>query len=129
MVDNEKIDSFLIQMDLPVQQLREGMWRVDDPSDEVPPMVISHDPPIVYLRLKVMDVPETGREQLYERLLLLNASGVAFGAYAVENGEVFLIDTLPSETMDLSELQSSIESLILAAGQHYRDLFALVHGG
>lgn len=129
MVDNEKIDSYLIQMDLPVQQLREGMWRVDDPNDEVPGMIISHDPPIVYLRLKVMDVPETGREKLYEKLLLLNASGVAFGAYAVENGEVFLIDTLPSETMDLSELQSSIESLILAAGEHYRALYSLAHGG
>lgn len=125
-IDNETIDSYLIQMDLPAEALREGIWRVDDKSDDVPPVIVSHEPPIIYIRLKVMELPATGREAIFQKLLEYNATGVAFGAYAVEGDEVLLIDTLRSESVDMNELRASIESLILAAQEHFRELTGMM---
>ncbi|NUP98776.1 MAG: YbjN domain-containing protein [Armatimonadetes bacterium] len=129
MVDNETIDSYLIQMGHPTQSLREGIWKVDNDTDDVPPVIVSHEPPIVYVRLKMVDLPERHREKLYAKLLEFNASGLAFGAYAVQDDEVLLIDTLRSESLDLDELQASIESLQLASQQHYRELQELLQVG
>lgn len=128
MIDNETIESFLITMGLSVEQLRDGMWRVHDDNENTPPVIISYEAPIVYVRLKVMDLPETGREALYSRLLALNANGIAFGAYAVEDNQVVLLDTMHAESMEIKELQASIESVLLAAGEHYRELLGLVRG-
>lgn len=125
-VDNETIDSYLIQMDVAAEMLREGIWLVDDKSDEVPPIIISHEPPIIYIRLKVMDLPATGREAVYQKLLEYNATSIAYGAYAVEDNQVLLIDTLRSESVDMNELRASIESLLLAAQEHYHELTDLM---
>lgn len=126
MVDNETIESFLIQMEVPFQQLGEGLWRVDDADDAAPPVMVRHEPPIVYLRLKVLDTPASGREELYRQLLELNSRGIAFGAYALEGTEVLLVDALRADTLQLAELQASLESLGLAASEHYRELASLV---
>lgn len=126
MVDNETIESFLIQMGVPFEQLGEGLWRVDDEADAAPPVLVRHQPPIVYLRLNVMDIPSCGREGLFRQLLELNSRGIAFGAYAVDDEQVLLVDTLRADTLELAELQASIESLVLAASEHYRELSALV---
>ena len=122
MIDNETIEGYLMRMDRPVETLGEGLWRIDESSDGVPPLIVRHDAPIVMLRMKVMSVPDDGREQLYRRLLELNSNGIAFGAYAVDDGIVTLVDTLRAESLDYSELVASIESLIMAAGELYHEL-------
>ncbi len=128
MIDNDTIESYLIQMDLPSEELREGMWKVDSEQDAIPPLILTHEPPIVHVRMKVFDLPAGHREQLFGRLLALNASGIAFGAFAIENDAVVLIDTLRSENLEMSELQGSIESLIVAAQEHYHELQSLLKG-
>lgn len=126
MVDKERIDSYLIQMERPFEQLGEATWRLDDPDDAAPPVFLWYEPPIVYVRLKIMDLPQERREALYRKLLEYNASGIAFGAYAVDGEEVVLVDTLRAENLDKDELQASIESLILAATEHYHALVDMV---
>lgn len=122
MIDNETIEGYLMRMDRPVETLGEGLWRIDESSDGVPPLIVRHDAPIVMLRMKVMSVPDDGCEQLYRRLLELNSTGIAFGAFAVDDGTVTLVDTLRAESLDYSELVASIESLIIAAGELYYEL-------
>lgn len=126
MVTNETIDSFLIELDLPFEELGEGLWRVDNVVDNVPNIIIRHDPPIVLFRLKVMDVPRKNREELFYKLLELNAQGIALGAYAIDNGAVILLDTLRAESLDLGEFRASIESISLAATEHYKILAPFV---
>jgi hypothetical protein len=41
------------------------------------------------------------------------------GAYALEQNNVVLVDTLESETMDLEEFRASLEAIGLALAQHY----------
>jgi len=116
------IDSFLIELDMPFEELGENMWRVDNENDNVPNILVTYADPMVLFHLKVMDVPSTGREALFRRLLELNADGVAYGAYALANDSVVLIDSLRAESMDLNEFRASIESLSLAVSQHYAEL-------
>jgi len=128
LVDNDTIESYLIRMDLRAEALGEGVWSVDDADDGLPPVIVSHNPPILEVRLKVMDLPAAHRLELYEKLLNYNASGIAFGAYAIQAGQVFLIDTLRTASLDMSDLHASLESLLTAATEHYAELSALIKG-
>jgi hypothetical protein len=128
-IDNETLEGFLIRMDRPVETLEEGLWKISDSAAGLPPIVVKLAPPIVYVRLKVMSLPAGDNLPLFRRLLELNASGVAFGAYAVDDGDVYLVDTLRADSLQYSDLQTSIESLIMAAVEHYRELQPLVRGG
>ena len=128
MVDNDTIESYLIRMDLHAESLGNGVWRVADDEEGMPEVLISHNPPILEMRLKVMDVPDHHREALYEQLLSYNANGIAFGAYAIQEGQVLLIDTLRTESINLIDLYASLESLRTAAAEHYPTLSAVLKG-
>lgn len=122
MIDNEAIEGYLIRMDRTFEQIGEGMWRVHDQQEGVPDLILKHSDPILVVRMKVMELPESGREGLYRRLLELNAHGIAFGAYAVDDGAIFLVDSLRADGLDRAGLQASIESLVMAVNEHYREL-------
>jgi len=121
-VTRETIDSYLIELDMPFEELSENIWRVDNEIDNVPAIIIAYAENVVVFRLKVMDIPKKNREALFRRLLELNAHGIALGAYAIEDSSIVLTDTLRAERMDLVEFRASLESLCLAAKQHYPEL-------
>ena len=122
MVTKETIDSYLIELDMPFEELDENVWRMDHEAGNVPAIIIAYAEDVVVFRLKVMDIPENKPEQLFRRLLELNADGIALGAFAIENHSIVLTDSLRAERMDLVEFRASIESISLAATQHYSEL-------
>jgi hypothetical protein len=129
MVTREDIESFLIRMDLGYSEVAEGMYLLRSGEAELP-TVVHVTPPLVVIRLKLMDLPpRNGMEDLYRMLLELNASDVVHGAYAIEEGELILTDALQLETLDFVELQSSLESLQIAASSHMDRISALVGAG
>ena len=119
MVSREDLESFLIRMGLEFDEVAEGMYlaRTDDTA---PRVVVHHSPPVLLIRLKVMDLPDeaNGMGTLYRTLLELNATDIVHGAYGIEDGELILSDTLELETLDFTELQASYESVQLAAAGH-----------
>ena len=118
MVTREDLESFLIRMDVDYQELEEGMFLVRTRNGGYP-LVLSYAPPLLLLRMKVMDLTdEMGSENLYRTLLELNASDVVHGAYGIEDGELIISDTLELETLDFAEVQASVESIHLAASGH-----------
>ena len=118
MVTREDLESFLIRMDVDYQELEEGMFLVRTRNGGYP-LVLNHAPPLLLLRMKVMDLPdEAGSEELYRTLLEMNASDVVHGAYGIEDGELIISDTLELETLDFVEVQASVESIHLAASGH-----------
>ena len=118
MVTREDLESFLIRMDADYQELEEGMYLVRTRAEELP-IVLNYSPPLLLLRLKVMDLPEEkGSMELFRTLLELNATDVVHGAYGLEDGELILSDTLELETLDFGEVQASVESIQLAASGH-----------
>lgn len=128
MVTREDLESYLLRMDdLESEEIEEGMYLVRSRTDG-PPLVVNHSPPLLLLRLKVMDLPEAGASdaELFRTLLELNARDVVHGAYGLEDREIILSDTLELETLDFLELQASIESMELAASGHMEQIRSLV---
>lgn len=120
MVSREDLESFLIRMDMQWEVVDEGMFLVHNTNGGAG-LVVHHSPPLLLLRLKVMDLPESDDldlRDLYRTLLELNATDVVHGAYGIEEGDIILTDTLQLETLDFQELQASAESLQLAAASH-----------
>jgi len=130
MVTREDLESFLIRMDLEYQEVDEGMYLVRGRNSGLP-LVVHHSPPLLLIRMKVMDLPERGegRAELYRTLLELNARDMVHGAYGIEDGELILTDTLELETLDFHELQSSMESMELAASGHMERIKTLAGVG
>jgi hypothetical protein len=119
MVTREDLENFLIGNDLDYEEVAEGMYLVRNDSDGLP-VVVNHSPPLLIVRMKIMDLPEHGgnRAELYRTLLELNATDVVHGAYGIEEGELILSHTLQLETLDFPELQAAMESIQMAASSH-----------
>jgi hypothetical protein len=74
--------------------------------------------------MKVLAVPaeETQCLTLFRRLLELNATDLLHGAYAIEEGDVILTDTLDLETLDFKTFQSAVDSMQLTLASHLESL-------
>lgn len=128
MIGREDIESWLIRTELDFEEIEQGMWMVrPEPAEEsadAPPVVISHQPPVLLFRAAIREAPE-GTDQrldLFRRLLELNANDLVHGAYGLEDGEVVLTDTRELETLDFEEFRASLESLTLAVSSHAPEL-------
>ncbi len=125
MVTRDDLESFLIRLDAEYEELEEGMFLVRTRNGGLP-LVINYAPPLLLLRMKVMDLPRgEGSMELYRTLLELNATDVVHGSYGLEDGELILSDTLELETLDFQEIQASVESIQLAASGHMERIRSL----
>ena len=129
MMTTEDLESYFIRMGVEAEEMEEGMWLLPS-TDGDAPVVVRYEPPLLLLRLKVMDLPgETDDVKLapfYRHLLELNASDIVHGSYGIEGEEVILSHALELETLDFEELRSSYESLTLAASSHMAGLAKLI---
>ncbi len=132
MVTREDLDSYFIRMDLDPEEVEENMWMIKSPQNGAS-IIVHYSPPLLVLRIKVMDLPEGEDDQklgsLYRRLLELNATDIVHGSYGIDENEVVLSDALELEDLDFSELRSSYESLLFAVTSHLPQLAELVDGG
>jgi hypothetical protein len=122
MVTREDIESFILRLELEFEEVKPGMWVVESGSGGR--LAVHHSPPVLLLRMKVLDVPEDEERcaGLFRRLLELNASDLVHGAYALEEDEVILTDTLQLDRLDFDAFQSSIDSIQLALASHLEGL-------
>jgi hypothetical protein len=132
MMTREDLESYLIRMELDYQEIADGLWLIKS-GENTAPIVVNFSPPVVVLRLKVLDLRDTGDDArlapLYRRLLELNATDILHGSYGIEAQEVVLSDALELETLDFAELRSSYESLTMAASSHLPELVTIVEQG
>lgn len=132
MMTREDLESYLIRMEHDFEEIEESMWRIESGDDDAPVVVI-YTPPVVVLRLKVMNLPSVADDgrmaALYRRMLELNATDIVHGSYGIEAEEIVLSDALELETLDFVELRSSYESLTMAASSHLPELAGIVDQG
>jgi CesT_Tir_1 len=123
MVTREDVEGYLVRMELPFQELEEGLWVVGD-SREVAPVFVNYAPPLLIVRVEVMDAPddEELRSGLFRELLEFNSTDLLHGAYGLDGNEIVLTDTLLLADLDFSEIQASLESILLALRSHYETL-------
>lgn len=122
MIGKEKIEGYLINLGLSYQEVTEDSWIINDADKGLENVIIISAEPLVIVRVKVMEVPAGNKEALYETLLKLNADDLIHGAYALEEGHIILLDTLEAGSLDLEELQASLDAIGMALSQHYQIL-------
>ncbi len=121
MITREDIQSFFDRLyggNLVVMELEPNIWLLRTPDDAE--VVVHYAPPVVILRVRVMELPESEprRGELFRQLLEYNARDLVHGSYGLEGDHVVLTDTLELENLDFSEFEASFESMTLALASH-----------
>ena len=117
MKTREDIESYLLKLGVSHEDLDGDIWRVRDGGVEN--LMVSLAGPIVVFRLKMMDVPVTRREALFETLLRLNTTELFHCAFGIEGTAVVLTGALELENMDYNEFQAVIEDMGMAVSKQY----------
>jgi hypothetical protein len=118
MLEN-KIEQYLIDLKYSYREVKPNLWLLDDTKHNLEGMVIIYADPLVVIRVQVMEAPSLNRQELYTKLLELNATDMIHGAYGLEGEMVVIIDTLEYATMDYTEFRASLDAISLALTQHY----------
>lgn len=129
MVTREDIEAFLDRLSADGathQEVEPGLWVVKPGGALDFDVVVTHNPPVVVLRVKVMALPAdaTDAAALNRRLLELNATDLLHGAYGIEGDAVVLTEALELAHLDFEEFLASYESLTLSLTTHLRELAA-----
>ena len=87
MITREDIQSFLDRLDgggLTVMEIEPNLWLARTPDDAE--VVVHFAPPVVILRVRVMELPasEPRRSELFRQLLEYNARELVHGSYGLE---------------------------------------------
>lgn len=127
MISREDLEQFIAQLEREGVQSREvqpGLWVLTTAPD-APEVVVHYNPPVVVMRVKVLQLgPGNRREELYRHLLELNASDLVHGSYGIDGDSVVLSDALELENLDYSEFLASYDSMTLALASHLATLAA-----
>jgi hypothetical protein len=121
----EDVESYLLRMGLTYETVKPGIWLLQIGG---PRLAVSIAGQVVAFRLKMMDLPPTGREELFRTLLSLNTNEMVHGAFGLEGEAVVIVHALDLENLDLSELQAVIDDMSMAAAKHQPKLARFVTG-
>ncbi len=127
MLTKDDIESFLDRLStkgISYFEAGENTWIVQPGGALEVDVVVHYNPPVVLLRVKVMNVPQkNGRgAELNRRLLELNATDLVHGSYGISNGSIVLTEALELSHLDFEEFLASYESMTLALATHLREL-------
>ena len=127
MINREDIEGFLDRIAAEggsYSEVEPGLWAVK-PSGELDITVVVHySPPVVILRVKVMELPKEKATlaTLSRRLLELNASDMVHGSYGIEQNDIVLTEALELTHLDFEEFLAAYESMTLALASHLREI-------
>ena len=129
MVTREDIEAFLDRLSADGASHRElepGLWLVRPSGALAFDVVITHNPPVLLLHVKVMPLPTNGDElaSISRRLLELNAQDLLHGSYGIEGEDIVLTEALELAHLEYEEFLASYESMTLALTSHMRELAA-----
>lgn len=127
MSDAEIIENLVMQMDLPYEELGEGIWVIKD-QEETIHNVITLSGPVVVMRIKIVDVPESGAEALFRLLLELNATELLHGAYGLEDKEAVMVEVMSLQHLNFPTFQEAVESMFMAVTTHHPIIARLLMG-
>lgn len=127
MVTKEEIEGFLDRLAAEggsYNEVEPGLWAVK-PGGELDLTVVVHfSPPVVIIRVKVMELPgdKATLATLSRRLLELNASDLVHGSYGIEQNDIVLTEALELSHLDYEEFLAAFESMTLALASHLREI-------
>lgn len=128
MAGSADIENYLMKMGVPHEEVAPCTWMIHDEYEMIDNIIVSFNEPVVFFRVKLMDIPTNcDKMKLYETLLSLNTTDMMHGAYGLEGNSIVATDTLQSENLDFNEFQASVDSLSLCISNHYFTTLAPFH--
>lgn len=129
MITREDVETFLDRLNTDGATHREveaGLWIVRPSGPLDFDVVITHNPPVLLLRVKVMPLPADASQvaALSRRLLELNATDLLHGSYGLDNTDIVLTEALELAHLNYEEFLASYESMTLSLTSHMRELAA-----
>jgi hypothetical protein len=133
MVTREDIETFLDRLateGASHTEVEPGLWIVKPNGLLDLDIVVHYSPPVVVLRVKVMNLPDDAKTaaSLTRRLLQLNATDLVHGSYGIERDSIVLTEALELAHLDYEEFLASYEGMTLALGAHLRELGSIRDG-
>ena len=121
MLTRDDIESFLDRVEggtVDAAEIEPGLWRAKTQTGAE--FIVNYAPPVVILRVRVMESPGNDDKQrrLYRTLLELNARDLVHGSYGLEGEHIVLTDALELADLDFLEFEASWDSLSLALASH-----------
>lgn len=133
MVTREDIESWLDRLDPDggrVEEVEQGMWIVRPGGALDLDVIVTYSPPVVLLRVKVMNLPaDDGKcSTLSRRLLELNATDLVHGSYGISEDAIVLTEALELSHLDYEEFLAAYEGMTMALTSHLRELSSYSEG-
>jgi hypothetical protein len=134
MLTKEDIERFLDRLSAEgatYKEVEPGLWIVKGGGALDFSVVVHFSPPVVILRVKVMELPKdkSALAQLSRRLLEMNASDMVHGSYGIEQNAVVITEALELSHLDFEEFLATYESIALALASHLREIGSLGTSG
>jgi hypothetical protein len=127
MADFDSVKAYLQELNLSIvrQDPSEGLVVVEDEGRGIKNLFVDCEDPILIFEQMIMPVPQHSGD-LFRRLLQMNRT-LVHGAFVLdEDGtRVLFRDTLQLASLDLNEVEATIEALSLALAEHANELLAL----
>ena len=134
MVTKDDVEQFLNRLSAEgasIKEVQNGLWVVKPSGSLEFDLVVHFSPPVVVLRVKVMELPEDTESlaQLTRRLLEMNASEMLHGSYGIEEDAVVITEAMELSHLDFEEFLAVYESINIALASHLREIGALGTSG
>ncbi|HLV26372.1 MAG TPA: hypothetical protein VKZ41_08650 [Gemmatimonadales bacterium] len=133
MITRDDVESFLDRLGaegVSYTEIDDGLWLLKPGGALDLDVVVHHSPPVLILRVKVMNVPDddTARSSLNRRLLELNATDLIHGSYGIESEAIVLTEAMELAHLDYEEFLATYESMTLALAAHLREFASYREG-
>lgn len=129
MVNKEDIEGFLDRLSAEgasYSEVEPGLWVVKPGGALDFDVAVNFSPPVVVLRVKVMELPKEQKTlaELSRRLLELNASDLVHGSYGIEQNSnaIVLTEALELSHLDYEEFLAAYEGMTVALASHMREI-------
>ncbi len=125
----EEIEQFLDRLAVEGTNWREvepGLWVIRPGGALDVDIVVHYAPPVLLLRVKVMELPKDAAMAagMSRQLLEWNAKDLLHGSYGTQDDAVLLTEALELSHLDYEEFRAAYESMTLALPKHLRALAA-----
>ncbi|MFO0633458.1 MAG: hypothetical protein U0168_11465 [Nannocystaceae bacterium] len=130
MASHDEVDSYLIKMGIPYEQVGEGTWVVHPEGEHRAQIGVTIEEPIVLFSIPMFDLAgaQAHREELFRTLLELNAD-LLHSSYRLEDGRIVLTGAQQLENLDFNEFQAVVDDMCIALDNHIDKIAPLVHRG
>jgi nucleoside permease NupC len=123
----DKIESMLLDLEVPFERIGESTWAINDEAAHVRNVIVYVSESLLNFRVKLFELAADVPAASFRRLLEYNVAEMVHCAYGVEGNNVVIVGALAVENLDTNEFAAMLDAISLAISAHYpllRPLFA-----